>query len=149
MASKSITELQPDLDIVELKPGQVLLIKKPETGKDWLIATFDCVAGAITDTMADWNDPETEEAVFHYDHPEHKENKNKHQADPISGQVTYKLPDWLAKEKGLNEKVCGTVEQETEKAILLKIGREPHTDDVWLPKSQIKEIINPEDQVRF
>jgi hypothetical protein len=64
--SKSIVELRPDLDIVELKPGQVLLIKNPETGEDWLVSTFDNTAEAITNDMRD----EDEEKVrFNYDHP--------------------------------------------------------------------------------
>jgi hypothetical protein len=61
---KSIKELRLDLDIVELKPRQVLLIKKPETGKDWLMATFDLVASAITNEM---RDPDEEKVFFNYD----------------------------------------------------------------------------------
>jgi hypothetical protein len=59
--------------------------------------------------------------------------------------VTYKLPAWLAGEKGLPQKVRGVVKNMTEKAVLLTIGDE----DVWLPLSQIKEVVIPKDQSKF
>lgn len=62
----SILELRPDLDIVELKPGQVLLIKNPETGEDWLVSSFDNTAEAITNDM---REPNEEKVRFNYDHP--------------------------------------------------------------------------------
>jgi hypothetical protein len=67
----SIVELRPDLDIVELKPGQVLLIKKPETGEDWLVSSFDNTVEVITNDM---RDPDEEPVRFNYDHPEIEEN---------------------------------------------------------------------------
>ncbi len=59
--------------------------------------------------------------------------------------VTYKIPDWLAKDKGLQTKVSGKVKKETDKAILLQLGIPPHTDEVWLPKSQITLEVPPKD----
>jgi len=57
---------------------------------------------------------------------------------------TFKVPAWLAEEKGLiRERVTGTIERETPKAILL---RTPKGELYWLPKSQIREEKIPADQ---
>jgi bifunctional DNA-binding transcriptional regulator/antitoxin component of YhaV-PrlF toxin-antitoxin module len=57
--------------------------------------------------------------------------------DDEDGEVrTYKLPRWLAEEKGLAHKVRGVVQNETDKAVLLEIDG----DECWLPISQIKEV---------
>lgn len=57
---------------------------------------------------------------------------------------TFKVPAWLAEEKGLTrERVTGTIEHETPKAILL---RTPKGESYWLPKSQIHEERIPADQ---
>lgn len=57
---------------------------------------------------------------------------------------TFKVPAWLAKEKGLiRERVTGTIENETPKAILI---RTPKGESYWLPKSQIREEKIPAEQ---
>lgn len=136
------------VDMVELKPGQGLVIKFPDSpckGEDWFLATFESVCEALTD----YTDHDVESKADYENLCFGMRGEQEARLDPVSGQVTYKLPDWLAREKGLTEKVSGVVEQETSRAVLLRIGREPHTDDVWLPKSQITEVVIPGDQTRF
>ena len=65
--------------------------------------------------------------------------------DEFGDLVTYTIPEWLANDKGLKTKVSGRVKKETKKAILLKIGQSPETEDVWLPKSQITLYDPPKD----
>lgn len=55
---------------------------------------------------------------------------------------TYELPAWLANEKNVSNPVSGVIDQETEKAICLKLLGSNHR--VWLPKSQITEPAEPE-----
>lgn len=123
-------------DIV-LRPGDVLHVYNTED-KFVFGAVYDEVLKLLRIGMA--MDLHKEEILEEEDDPAAGE-------DPISGQVTYKLPEWLAREKGIiGEKVSGTVEQETNKAVLLKTSKD---EEVWLPKSQIEEVIIPEDQTRF
>jgi nitrogen fixation protein len=122
-------------DIV-LRPGDALHVHNEE-GKFVFGAVYDEALKLLRKGMGEEIPKNDEETIVE---PAAHE-------DMVSGQVTYKLPEWLAREKGIiGEKVSGAVEQETDKAVLLKTGK---GEKVWLPKSQIEEVIIPEDQVRF
>ena len=54
---------------------------------------------------------------------------------------TYEMPAWLAAEKQCVNPLTGIQDKETEKAVRLQLPG-PNVN-VWLPKSQIKEVDNP------
>ena len=117
---------------IELKPGDVLHILNKD-GKMIYGSTYKNTLEVLVEDSMKPNEPED----GYGDEPE------------LLDEVTYKLPEWLANEKGLNKKVTGTLEKESDKAILLKIGKGHQTESVWLPKSQIELYVIPKDQSKL
>jgi hypothetical protein len=107
---------------IVVQPGDTLTFED-EDGKEILHSTYDKVL-----------------SVLREDHGGETED------DELGELVTYKIPQWLANDKGVQTKVSGTVQKETNKAILLQVGQPPHTDDIWLPKSQITLYVPTKDK---
>jgi len=61
--------------------------------------------------------------------------------------MVFKLLDWFAEKNGyVTGKVKGTVEHETQKAILIKTKT---GDEIWIPKSCIIDDTPPKEQAIF
>ncbi len=107
---------------IVIHPGDSLVFED-ESGKEILHSTYDNVLFVLREDQGSGTD-----------------------GDELGELVTYKIPQWLANDKSVQSKVSGIVKKETNKAILLQVGQPPHTDDIWLPKSQITLYVPTKDK---